>query len=271
MRREPHGTSGFAEVDGLRLHHLSYGSGGPAILLVPGITSPAITWEFVAEALALDRAVHTLDVRGRGLSDRAPRGAHTLEDYAADVAGLARALGLVRPVLLGHSMGARIVAAAAADYPGLAGAVVAVDPPMCGPGRDPYPFPLQPYLEALHQAQRGATAEDMRAQFPNWTEEQLQLRAEWLATCDEVAVVESYMNFHVENFLDWWRRCPPPALFVYGRESPVVPESAVAEVAAANPDAAHAGVDGAGHMIPWDNLADFVTTVRGFLTAAVSS
>lgn len=135
MRREPRGRSGFAEVDGLRLHYLTYGSGEPAMLLVPGITSPAITWEFVAEALAGDRTVHTLDVRGRGLSDRAPRGAHTLGDYATDVAGLARTLGLVRPVLLGHSMGARIVTAAAADYPELAGAVVAVDPPMCGPGR----------------------------------------------------------------------------------------------------------------------------------------
>lgn len=38
-------------ANGIRQHYLRYGGRGPALLLIPGITSPAITWGFVAERL----------------------------------------------------------------------------------------------------------------------------------------------------------------------------------------------------------------------------
>jgi N-formylmaleamate deformylase len=265
VRTSPRGRSGYAVVAPLRLHYLEYGEAGPTIVVVPGITSPAITWEFVSEELARARRVVTLDVRGRGLSDRASSGLYRLSDYAADLAGLVDALGLDRPALLGHSMGARIVAAFAAAYPGRAGASIVVDPPLSGPGRDPYPFPLSVYTESLREAVAGASAEDMRRYFPTWTDEQLRLRAEWLATCDETAVVQSYRSFHDEDFFDAWPKVPAPVLFLFGLESPVVPESALAEVRTANPRAEVVGIPKAGHMIPWDNLPAFLEAVRRFL------
>jgi N-formylmaleamate deformylase len=255
-------------VGDLRIHYLEYGEPGPAVVVVPGITSPAITWEFVSLELARDRRVVTMDVRGRGLSDRAPVGAYRLSDYADDVAGLVEALGLERPAVLGHSMGARIAAAFAAAKPDAAGPSIVVDPPLSGPGRDPYPFPLSVYVESLQEAIAGASAEDMRRYFPTWSDEQLRLRAEWLATCDETAVVESYRNFHEEDFFEAWPVVPAPALFVYGLESPVVPESALAEVRSANPGAEVVGIPKAGHMIPWDNLPAFLEAVRRFLERA---
>ena len=36
-------------ANGVRLHLLRYGGQGPRLLLLPGITSPAITWGFVAD------------------------------------------------------------------------------------------------------------------------------------------------------------------------------------------------------------------------------
>jgi N-formylmaleamate deformylase len=98
--------------------------------------------------------VLALDVRGRGLTDRASDG-YALPQYAADLAAVTHALELDRPVLLGHSMGARIVAAFAATNPGLARAVIAVDPPLSGPGRAPYPYPLEPYLGQIAEARAG--------------------------------------------------------------------------------------------------------------------
>ena len=87
------------------------------ILILPGITSPAITWEFVAEELARDYRVLTMDLRGRGLSDRGASGTYRETDYALDVAEFMDAVGLVRPVVLSHSMGARIATAFGALYP----------------------------------------------------------------------------------------------------------------------------------------------------------
>ena len=52
----------------VRLHYLRYGGKGHALVLIPGITSPAITWGFVAEKLAQFFDVYVLDIRGRGLS-----------------------------------------------------------------------------------------------------------------------------------------------------------------------------------------------------------
>ncbi len=51
-------------ANGVRLHLLRYGGQGPRLLLLPGITSPAITWGFVAERLARHFDVHVLDFRG---------------------------------------------------------------------------------------------------------------------------------------------------------------------------------------------------------------
>ena len=57
-------------------------------------------------------------MRGRGLSQRVPYGAHRASDYAEDVLALIEQLGLHQPVLVGHSLGARVVAAARAGVPG---------------------------------------------------------------------------------------------------------------------------------------------------------
>jgi N-formylmaleamate deformylase len=258
-------------ANGLRLHYLEYGGGSPDLVIVPGITSPAITWEFVAEELAWDYHVFVMDVRGRGLSDK-PSAGYRLTDYAADTAGLVEALSLDEPVVLGHSMGGRIAAALGALYPEAAGTLILADPPLSGPGRDPFPTPLEVYVEALREARAGATADDMRRYFPTWTDDQLRLRAEWLPTCDETAIVETYRNFGREDFFFYWTRLRPPTLFLYGEESEVVPKGSIGEVAKSNPEAKVVGVPDAGHMIPWDNLPGFLAEVRRFTsTFAIKS
>ncbi len=265
MTIQARGASRFVEANGIRQHYLEYGSGPVELVIVPGITSPAITWEFVAEELARDYRVFTLDVRGRGLSDR-PASDYSLPEYAADVAGFIEALGLQRPVVLGHSMGARIVAALGALHPGTPGPLIVVDPPLTGPGRPPYPTALESFREQLHEAYAGTTAADVRRFFPAWSETALQLRAEWLGTCDEHAVVKTYENFEREDFFGYWRRLPAPLLFVLGGESPVVTAAGEREAREANPAAEFVAVAGAGHMIPWDNLPGFLEAVRTFLS-----
>jgi N-formylmaleamate deformylase len=269
-RIEPMGQSGFVGANGLRLHYLSYGDSATPLLIVPGITSPAITWEFVATRLSDEFRVLVLDVRGRGLSD-VPQTGYSLCDYADDLVGVVRELGLDRPIVLGHSMGARIAVAASAGARDAFGPVVIVDPPLSGIGRDPYPFPLDMYVKALHEAQAGATAEDMRRYYPTWPDRELRIRAGWLDTCDERAVVETYCNFHLEDFFEYWPEVRPPTLFVYGAESLVVPAEAIAEIIAANPSTELASVPRAGHMVPFENLDDFVSVVLDYCRRSTST
>jgi N-formylmaleamate deformylase len=266
MRTEAKGASGYVTGDGLRLHYLEYGAGDP-IVVVPGITSPAITWEFIAEELADEHRLLLMDVRGRGLSDH-PASGFELPDYADDIALLVHELGLERAAVMGHSMGARIAAAFGVRHRDLAGPLVLVDPPLTGPGRPEYPTSLEAFMQQLADAKAGATIEDARPFFPNWSDEQLQLRIEWLPTCDETAVRETWLNFHREDAHTLFEQLEPPVLFMYGLESPVVTEDGAAEVRTLNPRLEYVGIERAGHMIPWDNLEDFLAATRRFLASA---
>jgi pimeloyl-ACP methyl ester carboxylesterase len=60
-----------------------------------------------ADYFSRTRRVVSLDLRGHGESD-APDEGYTMAGYAADVAWLCAALGLHKPVMVGHSMGSNI-------------------------------------------------------------------------------------------------------------------------------------------------------------------
>lgn len=254
------GASRYVEVDGNRLHLLDYGSvASPVIVIVPGITSAAAIWEFVAVDLATDFRVLTVDVRGRGLSDAGSK--HATSDHARDLAEAICTLGLERPTVVGHSAGARIAATFGVSYPDLRGPLVLADPPLSGPGRPPYPTSLEEFIGWIRLARSGA-ARDLQPLFPTLTEEQLALRVAWLATCDEAAVTEVYRAFHEEDFFDSWRLLDARTLLLWGGVSAVVSREAARELTAANPAAEVACLPEAGHMLPWDDLAGFVTAIR---------
>jgi N-formylmaleamate deformylase len=257
------------QANGIRHEVLLYNEEAAADLyLVPGITSPAVTADFIAvELAAAGYRVAVPDVRGRGGSDTPGPGHYTLADYAADAEGVIVALGLNRPALVGHSMGARIVGALSLRCPDFA-PVVLVDPPLSGPGRDPYPTSREQFLAQLHEAQRGTDADAVRRFYPRWPERELQIRAEYLASCDETAVVQTHEGFETEDFHEIFAKLSAPTLLVRGAESPVVPDAAARELAALRPDIAIESVAGAGHMVPWDNGAGFFDAVLPFLTAA---
>jgi N-formylmaleamate deformylase len=248
----------------LRLHVLDYGGAGVPLVVLPGITSPAITMDFVARELTdLVRPI-VLDVRGRGLSDSGP--SYTLDDYAADTLAVVAGLGLDRPLLLGHSMGARIAAVVAASGGADARGTVLVDPPMSGPGRAPYPTTLAAFLGQLAEAQRGTDADEVASSWPRWPRREQELRARWLSSCDEAAIAATHAGFESEDFFDAWPKVPAPTVLLHGAASPVVTAAGVAEARAANAGATFVEIPDAGHMAFWDNPATALTLVRQALT-----
>lgn len=91
---------------------------GPPLLLLHGVTSRWQSWLPIAPSLALRWHLHALDLRGHGGSGRAT-GAYRINDYATDVVALLRRQIGSPTVLVGHSLGAIIAAAAAALAPEL--------------------------------------------------------------------------------------------------------------------------------------------------------
>lgn len=109
---------------------LSVGRWGPdpvRVVCSHGITANQRSFNSIATVLA-DRGIGVVavDHRGRGGSADTP-GPFGLTVHADDLVAVADALDLDRPVLVGHSMGAWVVANAAERAPGRWAGVVAVD------------------------------------------------------------------------------------------------------------------------------------------------
>lgn len=256
-------VSRWVESGGRNLHLLDYGGEGPPLLVLPGITSPAVTWDFVVAPLRDLVRPLTMDLRGRGLSDAG--GAYAAGDFATDAAAAIEQLGLVRPFVLGHSLGARIAASLAANQPHELAATIVVDPPLSGPDRGPYPTPREAFVAQLQDGYEGTTADRVAAHYPLWPRAELLLRARWLPTCEEGAVLDTYDEFVREDFLEDWVEVPTPASFIRGGGSPVVTEQGAADARRANPEADYRVVPRAGHMVPWDNYEDFIDVLRTIL------
>ncbi len=121
------------QANGLTLHYTRQdthmGGNKPPLLLTHGFSDDGLCWTPVAERLAADYDVIMLDARGHGRSDGPEEGYGPLE-HAADVAGVIAGLGLEKPLLLGHSMGASTALAFAGTYSDLPGAILLEDPPL---------------------------------------------------------------------------------------------------------------------------------------------
>ncbi|MGY2291868.1 alpha/beta fold hydrolase [Pseudomonas sp. SDO528_S397] len=252
-------------ANGIRQHYLRYGGKGPVLVLVPGITSPAITWGFVAERFGAHFDTYVLDVRGRGLSATGPDLDYSVETCADDIGAFAQALNLDRYHLVGHSMGARFAVLSAVRHPQGVDRVVLIDPPVSGPGRREYPSKLPWYVDSIRQATQGMDAEAMRAFCATWSEEQLQLRAEWLHTCYTPAIVRAFNDFHDVDFHQHLPHLKAPTLLMVAGRGGVILDEDIAEIQDLQPAIKVARVANAGHMIPWDDLEGFFAAFDEFL------
>jgi N-formylmaleamate deformylase len=263
-------------ANGIRQHYLRYGgsegarAGRDAVVILPGITSPAVTWGFVGERFGRTFDTYIVDIRGRGLTEAVDAMDYSLDAQAADVLALAKALGLARYALVGHSMGGRIAIRAARHADATLTRVVAVDPPVSGPGRRTYPAQLPWYVDSIRQARQGISIAQMRTFCPTWSEEQLRLRAQWLHTCDEQAIATSFHAFQTDDIHADLPHVKVPLLLMTAARGDVVRAEDIDEILRLAPKAQHVRVPDAGHMIPWDNEEGFYAAFQDFLGARLA-
>ena len=110
----------------LNLHVVQWGDSGTPIVCVHGLTGNAFFYQALADALSPRHRVFAYDLRGRGDSDK-PESGYGVPTHAADLAKLVNALGLERPAIMGHSLGAFISLYYAAHYPESISKLVLID------------------------------------------------------------------------------------------------------------------------------------------------
>ena len=98
------------------------------VLAVHGVTASLMTWRTVARRLAARSRATLLapDLRGRGRSATLP-GPYGIAAHVSDLLAVLDHVGAQRAVLVGHSLGAYVVARLAAEHPERAAGLVLLD------------------------------------------------------------------------------------------------------------------------------------------------
>ena len=115
----------FVEAAGTLTHYERFGAHGSPIVLVGGFLEPSDTWDAVARELGRTHRVAAMDLAGFGYSQRSGR--YKLADWQRQLDAFMRTQGFSHALLVGHSLGAGVVAAEALTHPRRASGIVLVD------------------------------------------------------------------------------------------------------------------------------------------------
>lgn len=258
-------------VNGVRLHYYRTGHGDKRpMVLIHGFSDNGLCWTPVARALEADYDVIMPDMRGHGLSARVRPDEDV--DMAADVAELIRTLGLRRPIVGGHSMGAAVAYQLVVRFPELVSALFLEDPgwwltrPVPPP---PAENPMAKWVKSLGTQ----TLEELLAQYrkdhPTWPEELLQPMCESKKQLDPAILDVVSARMHSEEWS--WRTTlqnvtHPILLFTGNPElGGIVTSEVVAQVRELNPNVTIVTIPDVGHLIRFDKYPAFMEALRAFL------
>jgi pimeloyl-ACP methyl ester carboxylesterase len=121
-------TDAYLDVDNTRMRYVDAGA-GPAVVMIHGNAGSVDDWDFNSMAqLCHEHRLIAIDRPGHGKSDRPGGKAATLHYQAKLVHDTLAQLGVMHPVLVGHSWGGSLALAYAIDYPNELSAIVLLAP-----------------------------------------------------------------------------------------------------------------------------------------------
>ncbi len=255
---------GTREANGIDVHYIRTGGNKPPVVLLHGLMLNGACWTPLARALEKNYDVVMPDARGHGYSS-APDHGYCYDNLAADVVSLIEALGLVNPVLLGHSMGGMTAAVVArGNLKPLRGLILA----------DPTFLTLQRQREVhesdvadqhrriLNQPREDYLAESLGRHSRRSREVielfaqarfQTSIHAFEILTPPNPDYVQLINNLHV------------PSLLVIGGVGSVVTPEVASKLSELNQHLETVQIVEAGHAVPYDQPEHFSAVVQTFL------
>ena len=268
--------SGYVEANGLKLHYRRSGrdSGLPPLVTAHGISDDGGCWIPIAEEFVAQFDVILEDARGHGRSEEPER------DYGAtaqgnDLLGLIAALGLHRPFILGHSMGAVTALAAAGMAPDVPAAIMVEDPPPRLIGADgdtpinPDDFAdMRTWLTQMKRMSRDELLEYGKVRSPTWPDAEFPHWADAKARMSPN--VRRLLEPGTSPPVDWpplLGRITCPALLIMADPElgAITTPEAAARMKELIPQLTVTHVPGAGHNIRREQPALYLEAIRAFL------
>ncbi|EHR59203.1 alpha/beta fold hydrolase [Saccharomonospora cyanea] len=154
----------FAEVDGVRMHYVTGGSGTP-VVLIHGWPQTWYGWWPIMPALAEHHTVYAVDLPGLGDSTGRPTGYDkaTLARYVHTL--IADRLGVRDAAVVGHDLGAAVAFQYASQFPDDTARLAYFDLPLPGPGIDAATYRTLSWHIAFHsqrQVPEAVVSDDVR-------------------------------------------------------------------------------------------------------------
>ncbi len=276
-------------IGDIEMHYAEAAGSGPPLLLQHGITGSSESYEPLMPELAQTAHVYALDLRGHGLSDRAPDGeAYRVPDYARDVQTFLRTV-VNEPVLLaGHSLGGLVGAWTAAQTPDLVRGLFLEDPPI-------YKALMPAFKETMFYAffnelrnllqqhnASGGSIDDLAQQIAPWPvaegvtlldqvgEEGVRMRARQLHQYDvrtlDPEVLDSIWGVPDPDAVLVQIQCPAHLVAGQYDLGGAMDEEDVRRAVVAIPGCTRTVLEGVGHVIHADRPQEYLSELRRFAT-----
>lgn len=257
------------ENKGVSLNYYQTGEGETDLFVQHGLYDDWLCWGNLPQDLGKKFRITLMDTRGFGLSSH-PESGYDMDTMAEDMAALIKHLGLNKPVLIGHSMGASLGCHLAALHPDLPSGVVLIDPAFrehskADMNKD---FIAKRVGELL--AQQAMTRDQLIAaicaKHPNWPDE-------FIHPAVDSKFRMSTKAFAILNSIDaTWKddlvkaRCPMLLITADMNLGAIVSKKTTDFVCKNNPRIQSLYIPGAGHNIHREKYAEVLKGIENFLT-----
>ena len=284
----------------LRLHYVDWGNEeAPPMLLVHGGRDHCRNWDWVARDLSRDYHVIAPDLRGHGDSQWMIGGSYSTVDYVYDIAQLLHQKQMTPATIISHSLGASVSLLYTGLYPDTVKKLVAIegmglssaasartattaDSAATGrlldgwvrntrriAGRLPRRYPtLEEAFQRMQEENPHLSEAQARHLTIHGSNQNEDGTYSW--KFDNYVRTNAPVGLTAQQVHHLYDRIACPTLLVYGAES-WVPNPANDERAEFLSRMRLAVIEGAGHWVHHDQLAEFLSIVRGFLGDAAAS
>ena len=170
-----HEASATSQVGTLKVER--HGEHGRPVILIPGLQGGSWVWQQTIARLQKEHVVYAVTLAGFDGMPSPADGSHLFDRADASLLQLIEQQKLVKPVLVGHSLGGTLALRFAGEHADLISGVVAVDG-----------LPIFPGMERASAEQRQAMAAQMREKMAVATPAQFQAQA--LSYMQKVGVID---------------------------------------------------------------------------------
>ena len=238
---------------------------GVPVVMLHGVTDSWRSFEHVLPHLPDD--IRAIAVTQRGHADAPqPETGYLIEDLAGDVIDLLDQLGIVRTVLVGHSMGSWVAQRVAIDHPERVIGVVLAGSFGGRPGDDPEMQALTAEMASLRDPIGDEVARDFQdstvasplpaGQMDTFVSESLKVPARvWN---------QAFTGFLEVDHTEGLAGLGAPALLIWGEQDAFIPRATQDELLETLPDVRLEVYENVGHAVHWERPERFATDIVEF-------